>query len=168
MLAADPQVAGFADRFGGWLGSFIWIGVQVTLDNKQPVELILIEAGQRQIEAGGLQVAKSSCSNSSFQSIRIRQSIVCDCIGSALRLAPAAGDDSRDLGNTFELRCLEPSVARNQHAVLADQHRHRPAKLAQRRPYLLDLLRVVNARVARVRGEALDRPDFDFGGRPGD
>jgi hypothetical protein len=54
----SPQIhrsAGLADRFGGWFGSFIWIGVQVTLDNKQPVELILIEAGQCQIEAGGLQ-----------------------------------------------------------------------------------------------------------------
>ncbi|MGA7452834.1 MAG: hypothetical protein WBW73_16680 [Rhodoplanes sp.] len=58
MIAADSQIAGFADRFGGWLGSFIWIGVEVTLDNKQPVELVLIEASQRQIESGGLQVAK--------------------------------------------------------------------------------------------------------------
>ena len=58
MLAADPEIAGLADRFGGWLGSFIWIGVHVTLGDKQPVELVLIEASQRQIEAGGLQIAK--------------------------------------------------------------------------------------------------------------
>ena len=58
MLTADPQIAGLADRFGRWLGSFIWIGVEVTLDNKQPVELVLIEAGQRQIESGGLQIAE--------------------------------------------------------------------------------------------------------------
>ena len=56
MLAADPQIAGLADRFDGWFGSFIRIGVQVTLDNKQPVELVLIEPGQRQIKAGGPQV----------------------------------------------------------------------------------------------------------------
>ena len=59
-------------------------------------------------------------------------------------------------------------MAGDQYAVLADQHRHGPAELAQRRAYLLDLLGAVNAGIARVRGEPFDRPDFDFGPRPGD
>ena len=54
MLAADPQIAAPADEFGGRFRSFIGISVQVTLDNKQPVEFVLIKAGQRQIEAGSL------------------------------------------------------------------------------------------------------------------
>jgi hypothetical protein len=58
MLAANPQIAGPADRLGGWLRSFIGIGVQVTLDNKQLVEFVLIEAGQRQIKPRGLQIAE--------------------------------------------------------------------------------------------------------------
>ena len=86
----------------------------------------------------------------------------------ALRLVPAARDDGRNLGDAFELRRLEPAVAGDQHAVLADQHRHGPAELAQRGANLLDLLGPVNARIARVRGEPIDRPDFDLGGRPGD
>ena len=58
MFAADPQIAGLADRFGGWLGSVIGIAVKLRLDDEQAVEFVLIEAGQRQIEPGGLQIAK--------------------------------------------------------------------------------------------------------------
>jgi hypothetical protein len=50
----------------------------------------------------------------------------------------------------------------------ADKDRHCPTELAQRRPDLLDLLGPVNAGIARVCGEPIDRPDFDGGGRPGD
>ena len=42
----------------GWLGSFVWIGVQRELDDEQPVKFVLIETGERQIQAGNLQVAK--------------------------------------------------------------------------------------------------------------
>ena len=140
MLAADPQIAGLADRFGGWFGSFIGIGAQVTFDHKQPVELILIEAGQRQIEAGGLQVAKFKPEQFLAPLTRVRQLVVAYCVGLALRFGPAVRDDGRDLGNPLELGGLEPAVAGDQHSVLAHQHRHGPAELAQRRPDLLDLL----------------------------
>ena len=58
MLAADPQIAGPADRFGRRLRRIIGIAVQLGLDDEQPVEFVLIETGQRQIESGGLQVAE--------------------------------------------------------------------------------------------------------------
>ena len=57
VLAADPEIAGPADRIGRRLGRFVGIAVQLVLDDQQPVELGLIEAGQRQIESGSLQVA---------------------------------------------------------------------------------------------------------------
>ena len=46
MLAADPQVAGFADRFGGRLGRIIRVPIEIGADLQQFVELVLIEAGQ--------------------------------------------------------------------------------------------------------------------------
>ena len=58
MLAADPQIAGAADRIGRRLRSFIGIAITAGFDDQQPVEFILIEAGQRQIEPGGLQIAE--------------------------------------------------------------------------------------------------------------
>ena len=167
MLAADPQIAGLADRISRRLGGIIGIAAHVVLDHKQPVEFVLIKPGQRQIESGGLQIAEFKPQQFLAPVTRIRQSIVCDRISLALRLAPTAGDDGRHLLDAFELCRLEPAVAGDQHAVLADQHRHGPAELAQRRPDLFDLLGAVNARIARVGREPLDRPDFDFGGRPG-
>ena len=52
MLAADPQIAGTADRIGRRLGRVIGIAFAVGFDDQQPIELVLIEAGQRQIEPG--------------------------------------------------------------------------------------------------------------------
>jgi hypothetical protein len=110
------------------------------------VELILIEAGQRQIEAGGLQIAEFKPQQFLVPVTRIRQSIVCDRISLALRLAPAAGDDGRNLGNAFELGGLKPAVAYDQHPVLTDQHRHGPTEfIAQSALYLGALFGVVRS-----------------------
>jgi hypothetical protein len=69
---------------------------------------------------------------------------------------------------SIELCRLQPAVAGDQYAVLAHQHRHGPAELAQRRTHLLELLGPVNAGIAGVSGEPFDRPNFDFSPRPDD
>ena len=107
MLAADPQIAGTADWIGRRLGSFIGVTIQLGLGDKQPVEFVLIEAGQREIEAGGLQVAKFEPQQFLVPVTRIRQLVVADCVSLALRFGPAPRDDGRDLSNAFELRRLE-------------------------------------------------------------
>ena len=57
----SPQIhrsPGLLIGFGRRLRRIIGIAIRVGLDDKQPVELVLIETGQRQIESGGLQIAE--------------------------------------------------------------------------------------------------------------
>ena len=58
MLAADPEIAGLADRISRGLRCILGITIAVGLNDEQPVEFILIEAGQRQIESSLAQVAE--------------------------------------------------------------------------------------------------------------
>ena len=56
MLCGDATK--LADRFRRRVGRIIGVAVQLGFDDKQPVELVLIKPGKRQIEPGGLQIAE--------------------------------------------------------------------------------------------------------------
>ena len=54
MLAADPQIAGTTDRIGRWRGCIIGITVHIAINDSSR----LSSSCKRQIEPGGLQIAK--------------------------------------------------------------------------------------------------------------
>ncbi|MBM3530572.1 MAG: hypothetical protein FJX62_21020, partial [Alphaproteobacteria bacterium] len=101
MITADPQIAGAADRLLWRFGRVIEIAVGVGVDQQQFVELVGIEAGQRQVEACVTQITKFEPQQFVAPLTRFRQPIVGNGVSLALRLGPAARDDGRHLGDAF-------------------------------------------------------------------
>jgi hypothetical protein len=92
MIAADPQIARLADRINRRLRRIVGIALQVGLNDKQPVEFVLIKPGSVRSKPTVRRSPSSSCGNSSFQRLESVK-IVCDCVGSALRRGPTSGND---------------------------------------------------------------------------
>ena len=68
----SPQIhrsPGLLIGSSGWLGSFVWIGVQRELDDEQPVKFVLIQTGERRTpKPATCRSTSSSRSSSSLHS----------------------------------------------------------------------------------------------------
>ena len=61
MVAEDPEIARSADRIGRRIGDVVLtvaVDLVITEPGEQPVQLRVVEAGQRQVETVALQVAE--------------------------------------------------------------------------------------------------------------
>ena len=126
---------------------------------QQPLQLVVVEAGQLQVEAFELQVVELEAEEPLVPLGVLAGAVVHQPVGARLRRGEAAGDVHRHLGQPELARRLEPGVAGEDHHRLVDDDRLAPAELLQRGRHRRDRGRVP-PRVAGVGDELLDG-EFD-------
>ncbi len=166
VLAADPQIAGAADRIGRRLGRLVGVVVRLELHGQQPVEFGVIEAEQIEVEGILLQRSQLGRQHLVVPARVGRDLVVGDHQRAPLRRRQVRQHDHRRLGQSQLARGQHPAVAGNDHAVVADQHRVDEAELGDRSRDLRHLLLGMGAGIARVRDQSLERPALDLGRKP--
>ena len=162
MRAEQPEIAGPADRVLRRLGDVVLVvaGAGGVLAAEQPVELVVVEAGQAQVEAVELQVVELEAEQPLVPLGVLARAVVHQPVGLGLRRGEAAGDVHRHLGQPELARRLEPRVPGEDHHLLVDDDRLAPAELLQRGRDGRDRA-LVPPRVARVGDELLERKGDD-------
>ena len=166
MLAADPEIAGTADRIGRRLGRFVGSAVSSSSAGQQPIEFGIVEAEQVEIEGFVLQRRQFGRQHLVVPARVGRDLIVRDHQRAPLRRRQVRQHDHRHLGQSQLARGQHPAVAGNDHAVVADQHRVDETELGDRSRDLRHLLLGMGAGIARMRDQSLERPALDVGRKP--
>ena len=171
MRTHEPQVARPRDRMARRGGQDVGVVVRLVriarrrlrlIERRhQMLELALVEAGEREIEALAVQRMQLRCQQLLVPAGIERELVVGDHVGAALRLGQMIEHHDRHGIEPETARRLEATVPGDHRAVARDQHRIGPAEFDDAGGDLRHLLIRVRARVARIGGKPLERPELD-------
>ena len=167
MIAEQPQIARARHRVQRRLGNDVFAGeaVAVVERRQQPVEFLLVETGEVEIETGGVQRVQFGRQQFLIPCAREHQLVIGDAVRPHLLGAEMRQPNDRDFGETQVAGRQQPSMAGDHLAVLGHQQRHGPAVAGDRRGHLRHLVVRVQPRIALVRLQARDRPLLDLLGQ---
>ena len=167
MIAQQPQIAQAGDRVHRRLGDDVLAGEAIALVERrqQPVEFLPVEAGQAEIEAGGVERVQLGGEQLVIPARKLGQPVVGDAVGADLFRRQVRQPDDRHLLEAQMLRRQQPAVAGDDLAVVRHHHRRRPAVLDQRGGDLGDLIVGMGPRVPRIRLQPCERPLLDLLGQ---
>ena len=167
VIAEQPEIARPRHRVHRRLGNDVFAGETVALVERrqQPIEFLLVETGEVEIEAGGVQRVQFGCQELLIPGTGENQLVVSDAVRPHLLGTEMRQPNDRDFGESQVAGRQQPSMAGDHLAVLGDQQRHRPAVAGDRRRDLRHLVVRVQPRIALVRLQARDRPLLDLLGQ---
>ena len=160
MIAQQPQIARPRHRVHRRLGNDVFAGEAIALVERrqQPIELLLVETGEVEIEAGGVQRVQFRRQELLIPGTREHQLVIGDAVRPHLLGAEMRQPNDRDFGEPQVPRRQQPAMAGDHLAVLGHQQRHGPAVAGDRGGDLRHLVVRVQPRIALVRLQARDRP----------
>ena len=132
---------------------------------QQPIELLLVETGEVEIEPGGVQGVQFRCQELLIPGTGENQLVIGDAVRPHLLGTEMRQPNDRDFGEPQVAGRQQPSMAGDHLAVLGDQQRHRPAVAGDRGGDLRHLVVGVQPRIALVRLQARERPMLDLLGQ---
>ena len=129
-----PEITGAGDGILRRVGDVVLVlaGAGEVLPAEQPVKLIILEAGQRQVEAVELQVVELEAEEPLVPLGVLARAVVHEAICLRLRRGEAAGDMHRRLGPPELAGRLEAGVTGEDHHLFVDDDGLPPAELLQR------------------------------------
>ena len=167
MVSQQPYVAAPSDRLIGYFRDAVRIRQTARSQTGQDVfELIRLEADQIEIETGELERPELVAELLGVPARPRRQLIVGQAIGTLLVLAPAVRHDHRDGFQPQLCRGTDARMTGEQHTLLVDQHRHRPAPFEDGGSDFVEVGLAMKPGIVRVGYQPLDRPALDLVGRP--
>ena len=154
-------------RVGRRLGDDVLAGqtVAVVERGQQPVQVLALEAGERQVEAGGVERLQLGRQQLVVPAGQLGQPVVGDAVGAHLLRRQVRQADHRHRIEPEMPRRQQPAVAGDDLVVVRHHHRRRPAVLDQRGGDPGDLIVRVRPRVAGIRLQPRDRPLLDLLGQ---
>ena len=123
---------------------------------QQPIEFLLVETGEVEIETGGVQRVQFGRQQLLIPSAREHQLVIGDAVRPHLLGTEMRQPNDRDFGETQMAGRQQPAMAGDHLAVLGDQQRHGPAVAGDRGRDLRHLSVGVHPRIALVRLQARD------------
>ena len=167
VIAEQPQIARARHRVQRRLGDDVFAGKAVALVERrqQPVQVLALEAGEIEIEAGGVQRVQLGGEQLVIPARQLGQAVIRDPVRADLLRRQVRQPDDRHLAQAQVLRRQQAAMAGDDLAVVRHHHRRRPAVLDQRGGDLGHLILGVGARVLRVRLQARERPLLDLLGQ---
>ena len=128
---------------------------------EQPIEIGVVEAEQREVDVLVLQSSKLGCQHRLVPAGVLGDAVVGDHQGPALGRRQMREHDHRHVRQSELPGSQHPAVARDDHAVVADQHRIDEAELGDRPRDLRDLIFGVSSGIPRMRDQPVERPALD-------
>ena len=162
VITQHPQIARLGDRLLRQRRCLIVIGQALLPARQQPFQLARAEADQAEVEAEVREIRQLEPQQRLIPAGVQRQLVVGQHVSPLLRLAHMRELDHRHL--------LQPELSRRQHPAMAgddavcavDEHRVRPAELADAGSDLRHLGIGMGARIARIRDQLAQRPPSDL------
>jgi hypothetical protein len=102
MVAEQPEIAWARNGIGRRLGDDVFAGEAVSLVERrqQPIELLLVETGEVEIEPGGVECVKFRRQELLIPSARDHQLVIGDAVRPHLLCAQVRQTNDRDVGET--------------------------------------------------------------------
>ena len=167
MLSADPQIAWPRDRIDRRLGRRIGVFILLRRAVEQAIEFSLVETKQAEVD---ILIAERSQLGRQHLVIPARvvgDTVVGDHQRATLRGGKVRKHDDRRLRETKLARRQHTPMSRNDHAIVADQHRVHETKLRNRASDLRDLGLGMRPGIARMRDQPIEWPMFEVGRKHG-